>query len=148
MMTEYKEILNALPYKDPFLFVDELSMLTEHKAEGTYRFKENEYFYEGHFKNDPVTPGVILVECMAQIGLVAMGLFLVGLQGENQKIQLAFSAADVQFLEKVLPGDQVRVKAERGFWRMGKLSVNAQMFNAEGKLVCKGTLSGMIKQRK
>ncbi|MDX1428125.1 MAG: hypothetical protein R3206_09910, partial [Salegentibacter mishustinae] len=72
----YKNILKKLPYTKPFLFVDELLKVNENSAEGRYTFPVDSFFYKGHFKNNPVTPGVILTECMAQIGVVSLGIFL------------------------------------------------------------------------
>jgi 3-hydroxyacyl-[acyl-carrier-protein] dehydratase len=63
----YNSILDRLPYTKPFLFVDELLCVDEKSAEGLYTFPTDAYFYQGHFKNNPVTPGVIFTECMAQI---------------------------------------------------------------------------------
>ena len=71
-----KEIIKLLPYQYPFLFVDELTMISDQSITGHYTFKNNEYFYIGHFKDNPVTPGVILTECMAQIGVVCLGIYL------------------------------------------------------------------------
>ena len=71
------EIIKNLPYQKPFLFVDELTQFSENGITGNYTYKKNEYFYEGHFKENPVTPGVILTETMAQIGLVCLGIYLV-----------------------------------------------------------------------
>ena len=73
---EKEIILSKLPYSKPFLFVDEIIHIDENGVEGTFTFDENLDFYKGHFKNNPVTPGVILIEVMAQIGLVCLGLFL------------------------------------------------------------------------
>ena len=70
-----KEIISKLPYSKPFLFVDELLHIDENGVEGTYTFDENLDFYKGHFKDNPVTPGVILTEVMAQIGLVCLGIY-------------------------------------------------------------------------
>lgn len=70
------EILERLPYTKPFLFVDELISVDENGATGTFIFNENLDFYKGHFKDNPITPGVILTECMAQIGLVCLGIYL------------------------------------------------------------------------
>ena len=143
-MSKYDHILNRLPYSTPFLFVDEILHLGEDAVEGTYRFREDEYFYEGHFKGNPVTPGVILTECMAQIGLVCLGMHLLDSDPEHEP-EIAFTSADVDFLKMILPGEQVRVRARKLFWRLGKLKVNAEMFNESGTLICKGILSGMIK---
>ena len=71
-----EQIISRLPYSKPFLFVDELLNIDENRVEGIYTFDENLDFYKGHFKDNPVTPGVILTEVMAQIGLVCLGIFL------------------------------------------------------------------------
>ena len=73
----FQEIISKLPYSKPFLFVDEIIHIDENGVEGTYTFDENLDFYKGHFKDNPITPGVILTETMAQIGVVCLGLFLV-----------------------------------------------------------------------
>ena len=54
-----KHILDKLPYSKPFLFVDEILQINENGVEGSYTFDSNLDFYNGHFKNNPVTPGVI-----------------------------------------------------------------------------------------
>src|SRR5215813_1441594 len=94
------DIVAQLPYSEPFLFVDELLHADENGVTGTYTFKENLDFYKGHFKGNPVTPGVILTETMAQIGMVCLGIFLLGNDlGENTVI--AFTSADMEFLKPV-----------------------------------------------
>ena len=70
------EIIQLLPYQKPFLFVDGIDRISEAGVTGHYTFKKEETFYEGHFKDHPITPGVILTECMAQIGLVCLGIYL------------------------------------------------------------------------
>lgn len=140
-----EQILNALPYSKPFLFVDEIYKLDENGVEGSYRFLEDEYFYAGHFIGNPVTPGVILTECMAQIGLVVLGMYLTGKYDKQGSVSLAFTSSDVEFLSMVKPGEKVLVKSQKEFWRLGKLRVKTSMFNESGDLVCRGSLSGMIK---
>ena len=71
-----KKIIKLLPYQAPFLFVEQLTYISENKVKGYYTFKNDEYFYKGHFKDNPITPGVILTEVMAQIGLVCLGIYL------------------------------------------------------------------------
>lgn len=71
-----KEIVTYLPYTDPFLFVDEILEVDDEKIVGVYTYKPSLDFYKGHFKDHPVTPGVILIETMAQIGLVCLGIYL------------------------------------------------------------------------
>jgi 3-hydroxyacyl-[acyl-carrier-protein] dehydratase len=68
--------LKAVPQQDPFRFIDEILELDEEHIVGAYRFRPDEYFYRGHFPDWPVTPGVILIETMAQTGVVAFGIYL------------------------------------------------------------------------
>jgi len=140
------DIIKQLPYSEPFLFVDELLHADENGVTGTYTFKENLDFYKGHFKNNPVTPGVILTETMAQIGMVCLGIFLLGNElGENTVI--AFTSADMEFLKPVYPNEKVTVTSEKLFFRFGKLKCNAVMKNESGQEVCRGVLAGMITKR-
>ena len=143
---ELNDIIKQLPYSEPFLFVDELLHADENGVTGTYTFKENLDFYKGHFKENPVTPGVILTETMAQIGMVCLGIFLLGNElGENTVI--AFTSADMEFLKPVYPNEKVTVTSEKLFFRFGKLKCNAVMKNEAGQEVCRGVLAGMITKR-
>nr|WP_294785770.1 hydroxymyristoyl-ACP dehydratase [uncultured Flavobacterium sp.] len=140
------DIIAQLPYSEPFLFVDELLHADENGVTGTYTFNENLDFYKGHFKDNPVTPGVILTETMAQIGMVCLGIFLLGNElGANTVI--AFTSADMQFLKPVYPNEKVTVTSEKLFFRFGKLKCNAVMTNEAGQEVCRGILSGMITKK-
>lgn len=138
-------IISHLPYKHPFLFVDQLLEVGEGGIKGSYTFPEDSFFYQGHFKNFPVTPGVILTECMAQIGVVCLGIFL--LRNEPKKgAGVALTKTDVDFYLPVLPGEKVCVESEKVFFRFNKLKCKVKMLNEYGKLVCRGEISGMIKQ--
>jgi 3-hydroxyacyl-[acyl-carrier-protein] dehydratase len=89
-----KEIIHYLPYREPFLFVDELTEVSEQLVEGLYTFKESAFFYRGHFKDNPITPGVILTETMAQIGVVCLGIYLLRDQVLNDGFpKIAFRSA-------------------------------------------------------
>jgi 3-hydroxyacyl-[acyl-carrier-protein] dehydratase len=143
---DYKNILEKLPYSKPFLFIDELLNVNEKSAEGIYTFPEDSFFYKGHFKNNPVTPGVILTECMAQIGVVCLGIFLL----ENEKttsknIKLALSSSEVDFYLPVFPGETVKVVSEKLFYRFNKLKCEVRMYSKKDKLICRGKIAGMIK---
>ncbi|WP_424493624.1 3-hydroxyacyl-ACP dehydratase FabZ family protein [Salinimicrobium sp. GXAS 041] len=139
------EIISLLPHSKPFLFVDELKEVSENGITGTYFFPQDSFFYEGHFKNFPVTPGVILTECMAQIGVVSLGIYLMaGKFSESGKV--AMTKTDVDFYLPVYPGEEVKVVSEKQFFRFNKLKCKVKMFNAAEKLVCRGEISGMIKE--
>ena len=139
------EIIPLLPYTKPFLFVDELEETTEEGAKGNYTFPADSFFYEGHFKEFPVTPGVILMECMAQIGVVCLGIFLLKDQfDENSKV--ALTSTKIDFYLPVYPGEKVRVVSEKVYFRFNKLKCKVSMYNVEEKLVSRGEISGMIKE--
>ncbi len=133
-----------LPYSTPFLFVDEFLEVDENSISGTYQYREEEYFYAGHFPDNPVTPGVILIETMAQIGLVGLGMYLTNAHEEPESRQFVFTTSEVDFLKVVLPGDKVVVYSEKVYFRFGKLKCKVKMTNNLGETVCKGTMSGMI----
>ena len=139
-----QEILAKLPYSKPFLFVDELLRIDENGAEGTYTFDKDLDFYKGHFKDAPVTPGVILTETMAQIGLVCLGIYLYGNTESEMKAHVMLTSVAVDFMKPVFPGEKVTVTAEKVYFRFKKLNCNVVMKNAAGETVCKGNISGMV----
>ena len=136
-----EEIISKLPYSKPFLFVDDIHSIDENGVEGTYTFDENLDFYKGHFKDNPVTPGVILTETMAQIGLVCLGIYL----NEGKEIKnIGFTSSEVEFLKPVYPNEKVTVISEKIYYRFGKLKCKVKMLNEKNEEVCSGTLAGMI----
>lgn len=141
---EKTEIINLLPYSQPFLFIDELEEVSENGISGTYSFPADSEFYRGHFKDLPVTPGVILTECMAQIGVVCLGIFLLK-DKDLDNFQVALSSTSIDFFLPVFPGETVKVVSEKIYFRFNKLKCKVKMFSAEGNLICKGEISGMIK---
>jgi len=139
-------VLQLLPFQAPFLFVEELTYISENRSEGYYTFKNDEYFYQGHFKNKPITPGVILTEVMAQIGVVCLGIYLLKKSfSEIKKPQIALTSNEVDFFLPVKPKERVNVVSEKIYFRFNKLKCKVQLFNEKNELVCKGTISGMLK---
>ena len=143
--SDFSHIIDRLPYARPFLFVDGLSSLDPDHVEGFYRFRSDSDFYRGHFKEVPVTPGVLLTECCAQIGLVCLGIHLLDKTEEGGRIAgLALAEAQMEFLEPVNPGELVRVTGQRVYFRFGKLKCNVCLYRENGLLACRGTISGML----
>ncbi|MDR7211059.1 hydroxymyristoyl-ACP dehydratase [Flavobacterium piscis] len=140
---ELKDIIAQLPYSKPFLFVDEILQADGNGITGTYTFKEDLDFYKGHFKGNPVTPGVILTETIAQIGMVCLGIYLLGNELKKDTV-VAFTSADMQFLKPVYPNEKVTVTSQKIFFRFGKLKCEAIMKNETGQEVCKGIIAGII----
>ena len=137
------EIIAKLPYAKPFLFVDQITKIDENGVEGAYYFDPNLDFYKGHFKENPVTPGVILTEVMAQIGVVCLGIFLLN-ENFNKQYLIALTSSDIEYLKPVYPSEKVIVISEKIYFRFNKLKCKVEMRNEKGELVCKGEISGML----
>jgi 3-hydroxyacyl-[acyl-carrier-protein] dehydratase len=141
-------ILKNIPQQHPFRFIDEILELDESSIVGTYRFRAEEYFYKGHFPDRPITPGTLLIETMAQIGVVALWLYLMMLQDHKSFQELkemipVFTLADeVELSGIVLPGERVVVRGEKLYFRRGSLKAKVSMERENGELVCCGTLAG------
>lgn len=139
-------ILELMPQAEPFLFVDEIVEVDEDHIVARYRFRPDADFYRGHFPGKPVTPGVLLLESMAQVGVVALGIYLFhrqgGLDAVRSRIAL-FTDATVDFSGMVEPGQRVTVSATKVFFRRGKIRSEAEMRLEDGTVVCSGTISGM-----
>jgi 3-hydroxyacyl-[acyl-carrier-protein] dehydratase len=137
------QILKLIPHKAPFRFIDGLTEVNEKLAEGFYRFREDESFYKGHFDFKPVTPGVILTETMAQIGLLPMGIYILHEAGYHAIMPLIIKT-EIYFEKIVLPGEKVTVKGNRKFYKMGILGADVTMYNEPGELIAYGEIRGKI----
>jgi 3-hydroxyacyl-[acyl-carrier-protein] dehydratase len=139
-----EEIVKRLPYSTPFLFVDELVHIDENGVEGNFTFDASLDFYKGHFKDNPVTPGVILIEAMAQIGVVCLGIFLLNETTTSNSI-ISLTSSAIEFSKPVYPNEKVTVISKKIYFRFGKLKCDVLMKNEKDEEVCSGTISGMIK---
>ncbi len=145
-MSDFDHIYAKLPYSKPFLFVDVLHAIDEHGVEGSYTFPEDSYFYKGHFIGKPVTPGAILTEVMAQIGVVCLGIFLLN-DSVTDGIEIAMTSTQIDFYRPVFPEETVTVRSTKVYFRFHKLKCNVAMLNSRGELVCRGIISGMMKPK-
>ncbi len=142
------KILHSVPQQYPFRFIDEILELDEEHIVGAYRFRVDEYFYQGHFPGQPITPGVILIETMAQTGVVAFGLYLhmkrmtAPLEKANGLTTLFTVAEGVEFTGIVHPGERVIIRGEKIYFRMGNLKSKVSMERENGETVSFGILAG------
>lgn len=107
-MLNIEQIKEIIPHRYPFIFVDRIDELTETSAVGIKNVTRNEYFFDGHFPDYPVMPGVIIVEALAQVGCV------IALSREENKGKLVFFAGidECKFKRQVIPGDTLRLEVE------------------------------------
>lgn len=150
MMETQKTIISKIPHKKPFLFVDNITSVTDTKIEGDYYLDKDLNFYRGHYPNHPITPGVILIEIMAQIGLVAFGIYLVERDNKhgisvnlNHKIPV-LSTTDIKFKKVVEPDQRVFVISEKKLFKHNKLICKAKLLNIANEVLAEGTISGFI----
>ena len=138
-------VLAALPQQEPFRFVDRILELDDDHIVATYRFRPEADFYRGHFPGNPVTPGVILVESMAQVGVVALGIYLLSKDAPEEvgRVLTMFTDMAVDFTDMVRPGDEVVISGHKEFFRRRKLRSRVEMRLADGPVVASGTVSGM-----
>ncbi|HUZ58783.1 MAG TPA: hypothetical protein VMU83_08375 [Hanamia sp.] len=150
-MNKYNHIISHLPYKSSFLFIDNISSLDMEGVTGDYTLRKDSFFYEDHFVNNPITPGVIITEIMAQIGLVVLGIHLITCENSDADMGLnsgsfpLLTATDISFFKMVLPGEKVIVTSKKQYFRFGKLKCLIEMHNGASELVAKGIFSGIIK---
>lgn len=141
-----EQVLELIPQAEPFRFVDEILEVDEDHIVARYTFRPDADFYRGHFPGNPVTPGVILLESMAQVSVVALGIHLFALEGGLEEVEhrlALFTDADVEFGGLVKPGQRVTIRARKKFFRRLKIRSEAEMRLDDGTLVCSGTISGM-----
>ena len=135
-------IQELLPHRYPFLLVDRVVELEDGKrVVGIKNVTVNESFFQGHFPGQPIMPGVLLLEVMAQVGGV---LARKTAEGKGKPTVFLTGIEKAKFRQPVVPGDQLRVEVEvirrrDPFWKMtGRISVDTV-------LVCEGEMTAMVK---
>jgi 3-hydroxyacyl-[acyl-carrier-protein] dehydratase len=145
--TTLSTILSLVPQQKPFRYIDEIISINENEIIASYCFKDDEFFYQGHFPDHPITPGVILIEAMAQTGVVALGIYQLMLKGYDSQIIKTitplFSFVDkVEFSAIVKPGEKVLIKAQKKYYRRGNIQSEVVIERETNELICRGVLTG------
>jgi 3-hydroxyacyl-[acyl-carrier-protein] dehydratase len=138
------ELLRRMPQQDPFRFVDEVLEAGERHIVCRYTFCSSRDFYRGHFPGQPVTPGVILLEAMAQSGLVLLSLCLLMSEGiSTTEYKTMFTDAQVEWHAPVGPGEMVTIRAELLVWRRMRIRSRVELRIGNGRLAASGVLGGI-----
>ena len=122
-------IRELIPHRYPFLLVDRIEEVEPGmRAIGIKNVSQNEPFFQGHFPDYPVMPGVLIVEAMAQVGAVGV----MALEEFRGKLALFAGIDGVRFRRQVIPGDTLRMEVEltrlkgRAGWGKGAATVNSE----------------------
>ena len=140
------EIRELIPHREPFLFIDKLTNIQKLKtATGIRTFTSNDYFFKGHFPGQPVVPGVILFEMMAQTA-AALIAFSIKEQTTN-KIVYLMNIEGTKFRKPVFPNTKIfcNVNALRSRGRVWKFK--GESIDINKKIICDSTWSAMIMDR-
>lgn len=131
------DIQKILPHRYPFLLVDKILELDEGKSiKGIKNVTINEPFFQGHFPGNPIMPGVLICEALAQVGAV----MLLSLPENKGKLGVFTGINTFKFRRQVVPGDTLKLSAELLTYRhgMGKANVKATV---EGQVAAMGEIS-------
>ena len=136
---DIKEIMDIIPHRYPFLLIDKVIKIEENKITAIKNVTANEYYFQGHFPTEPVMPGVLIIESLAQAGAVAL------LSKDEFKGKIAYFAGinNAKFRRKVVPGDTLRLEVELTKLR-GRAGVGYGIAYVDDKKVCEGELTFMV----
>lgn len=128
---DIKEIQKIIPHRYPFILVDRIEELEPGKsAKGYKNVSINDYFFQGHFPEEPVMPGVLIIEALAQVGAVA----LLSMEEFKGKIAYFGGINKARFKKKVIPGDRLDLEIEI-IKRKGPLGIGAAKATVDGEVV-------------
>lgn len=135
-----KEIMEILPHRHPFLLIDTIEELEPGvRAVGTKCVSYNEPYFSGHFPGEPVMPGVLIMEALAQVGAVAILQ-----QAENRGKLVFFAGIDkARFKRKVIPGDVLTLET-RIIKTKGSIGVGDAVASVNGKVAARAELTFAI----
>lgn len=136
-MLKKEEIKKIIPQREPFLMIDEVEEYTAGKSAIAYKnVKEEEWYFKGHFPGNPIMPGVLIAESLAQTGAVA----ILSLE-ENQGKNALFGGIDkMKFKKMVKPGDRLKLEVKI-IKQKGPIGVGEAIATVEGKIVARGELT-------
>ena len=143
-MIDIEKIKTLLPHRYPFLLVDRVEELEEHKYIKAYKnITNSEPYFQGHFPNQPVMPGVLVLEAMCQAGCF---LVLSSIDNPMEKNMFFSSLSDSRFRLPIIPGDQLRLEMILANFRLGTALLAGKAY-VDDKLVAEGKLKATVVDR-
>lgn len=140
-----QRVLQMIPHRYPFLMIDRVEdVITDKSAVGIKNVTINEPFFQGHFPSEPVMPGVLIIEAMAQTAAVLV-VHTLGKAFEG-KLVYFMSVDNARFRKPVVPGDQLRIHVVKDRHRGSVWKFNAEA-KVDGVLVAEATYAAMILDR-
>lgn len=129
-----EEIKEIIPQREPFLMIDEVEEYTPGISATAYKnVDENEWYFKGHFPGNPIMPGVLIAESLAQTGAVAILS-----QEENKNKNALFGGIDkMKFKKQVIPGDRLKLEVKI-IKRKGPIGIGEGIATVNGKIAAKG----------
>lgn len=133
-MLNKEEIKNIIPQREPFLMIDEVEKLIPGESATAYKnVDENEWYFKGHFPNNPIMPGVLIVESLAQTGAVA----ILSLEENKGKNAIFGGINKVKFKKMVVPGDRLKLEVNI-IKKKGTIGIGEGIATVDGKIAAKG----------
>ena len=139
-MLNKEEIKNIIPQREPFLMIDEVEEFVPGESCTAYKnVSADEYYFKGHFPGNPIMPGVLIVESLAQTGAVA----ILSME-ENKGKNALFGGIDkIRFKKQVVPGDRLKLEVKI-IKRKGPIGIGEAIATVDGKVAAKGELTFAI----
>lgn len=136
-MLNKEEIKNIIPQREPFLMIDEVEEYVPGESAIAYKnVNEQEWYFKGHFPGNPIMPGVLITESLAQTGAVAILSM-----SENKGKNALFGGIDkMKFKRKVVPGDRLKLEVKI-IKRKGPIGIGEAIATVDEKIVAKGELT-------
>jgi 3-hydroxyacyl-[acyl-carrier-protein] dehydratase len=136
-MLNKEEIKEIIPQREPFLMIDEVEEYIPGQSATAYKYvNEEEWYFKGHFPGNPIMPGVLIAESLAQAGAIA----ILSLE-ENKGKNALFGGIDkMRFKKMVVPGDKLKLEVKI-IKQKGPIGIGEAIATVEGKLVAKGELT-------
>lgn len=136
-MLGLEDIKKVIPQREPFLMIDEVEVLVSGESCIAYKdVKETEWYFKGHFPGNPIMPGVLIAESLAQTGAMA----ILSLE-ENKGKNALFGGIDkLRFKKQVIPGDRLKLEVKI-IKRKGPIGIGEGIATVDGKVAAKGELT-------